>query len=121
MNVLVTGGAGYIGSHLVSALRQAGNAVRVLDLRTLSGEHSADPGCDFIQGNVADRRLDAQVVRDVEAVHHLAWRFYQEFHPEEERREVQENIVREPDRVDRGSDAGDGLGEYRQTPSGLAI
>jgi dTDP-L-rhamnose 4-epimerase len=72
MNVLVTGGAGYIGSHLVSALRQAGHAVRVLDLRTPSGEHPADPGCDFIRGSVTDRNVVAQVARGVEAVYHLA-------------------------------------------------
>lgn len=33
MKVLVTGGAGYIGSHLIGALRQAGHVIRVLDLR----------------------------------------------------------------------------------------
>jgi UDP-glucose 4-epimerase len=92
MNMLVTGGAGYIGSHLVGALRQSGHAVRVLDLRMPSGEHSADPGCDFIQGSVADRPLVAQVVQDVQAVYHLAWRFYHESQPEEERCEIQENI-----------------------------
>jgi UDP-glucose 4-epimerase len=92
MNILVTGGAGYIGSCLVGALRQAGHAVRVLDLRAPSGEHSADPGCDFIQGSATDRRLVAQVVQDVEAIYHLAWRFHHESRPEEERREIQENI-----------------------------
>lgn len=97
MKVLVTGGAGYIGSHLVDALRQAGHAVRVLDINPASGEHLADPGCDFIQGSVADPSLVAQVVRDVEVVYHLAWgfltwRFYPESRPEEERREIQENL-----------------------------
>jgi UDP-glucose 4-epimerase len=92
MNILVTGGAGYIGSHVVSALRRAGHAVRVLDLRTPSGEHSTGPGCGFIQGNVTDRRLATQVAQDVEAVYHLAWRFHHESRPEEERREIQENI-----------------------------
>lgn len=92
MNVLVTGGAGYIGSHLVRALWQAGHAVRMLDLRMPSGEHSADPGCDFIRGSVADRDAVAQAVQGVKAVYHLAWRFHHEFHPEEERCEIQENI-----------------------------
>ncbi len=76
----MTGGAGYIGSHLVDALRQAGHAVRVLDL------HPAN--CDFIQGSLADKNLVAQAMRDVEVIHHLAWGFY----PGEERREIQENL-----------------------------
>jgi UDP-glucose 4-epimerase len=81
MKVLVTGGAGYVGSHLVGALRQAGHAVRVLDLRPVNG--------DSIQSNVADPSLVAQAVRDVEAVYHLAWGFY----PGDERREIQENLL----------------------------
>jgi UDP-glucose 4-epimerase len=80
MKVLVTGGAGYVGSHLVDALRQTGHAVRVLDLRP------AD--CDFIQGSVADPSLVAQAVRDVEVVCHLAWGFY----PGDDQREIQENL-----------------------------
>jgi UDP-glucose 4-epimerase len=97
MKVLVTGGAGYVGSHLVDALQRAGHAVRVLDLQPASGEHLADPGCDFIQGSVADPSLVARAVRDVEVVYHLAWGFltwgfYPEFHPGEERREIQGNL-----------------------------
>jgi UDP-glucose 4-epimerase len=80
MRVLVTGGAGYVGSHLVDALRQAGHAVRVLDLHPANG--------DFVQGSVTDPSLVAQAVRDVEVVYHLAWGFY----PGDERREIQENL-----------------------------
>ncbi len=80
MKALVTGGAGYVGSHLVSTVRQAGHAVRVLDLRPANG--------DLIQGSVTDPSLVAQAVRDVEVVFHLAWGFY----PGDERREIQENL-----------------------------
>jgi UDP-glucose 4-epimerase len=80
MKILVTGGAGYVGSHLVDALRQKGHAVRVLDLRPTNG--------NCIQGSVADPSLVAQAVRDVEVVYHLAWGFY----PGDGRREVQENL-----------------------------
>ncbi len=88
MNVLVTGGAGYIGSHLADVLRQAGHAVRVLDLQPVGGDHPAGPGCDFVQGSVANPRLVARAMRDVEVLYHLAWGFY----PGDERREVQENL-----------------------------
>jgi UDP-glucose 4-epimerase len=80
MKVLVTGGAGYVGSHLVNALRQARQMVRVLDLQPANG--------DFIQGNIADPSLVAQAVQGVEVIYHLAWGFYSG----DERHEVQENL-----------------------------
>jgi UDP-glucose 4-epimerase len=88
MKALVTGGAGYIGSHLVGALRQAGHEVRVLDMDPVNSEHLATPGSDFIQGSVADPSLVAQAVRGVEVVYHLAWGFYSG----DEWREIQENL-----------------------------
>jgi UDP-glucose 4-epimerase len=81
MRVLVTGGAGHIGSQLRGALRQAGYAVRVLDLQQANG--------DFVRGNVADSNAIARAVRDVQVVCHLAWGFY----PGDERREIQENLL----------------------------
>jgi nucleoside-diphosphate-sugar epimerase len=68
MRVLVTGGAGRIGSQLADALQQEGHAVRVLDLQPANG--------DFIQGNLADSIVVAQALRDVEVVYHLAWGFF---------------------------------------------
>lgn len=81
MRVLVTGGVGYVGSHLVNTLRQAGHVVRALDLRPANG--------DFFQGSVANKNLVAQAVQDVEVIYHLAWAFY----PGDERPEMQENLL----------------------------
>ena len=97
MNVLVTGGNGYIGSHLVGALLQAGHAVRVLDLQPPTGGHQPAPGHDFMQGSVTDPTVVAQAVQDVEVICHLAWnflawRFYPQIRPDAERREIQENL-----------------------------
>ena len=79
--VLVTGGAGFIGSHLVPQLRAAGYAVRVLD--TLSPQiHGAVPAnlewlandadVEFHRGSVADPSALAKALGGVSAIVHLA-------------------------------------------------
>ena len=75
--VLVTGGAGFIGSHLVDALRHC--TVRVLD--DLSTGKEANLGdarkngrLEFVHGDIRDRGLVAKLLRDVDVVFHLACR-----------------------------------------------
>lgn len=73
MTVLVTGGAGYIGSHTVRALRDAGHDVVVLD--SLEYGHSeAVLGAPLVVGDIADRALVQRVIREhaVDAVVHFA-------------------------------------------------
>lgn len=73
MNVLVTGGAGYIGSHAVAALREQGHTPVVLD--TLEGGNRAAVGdAELIVGDVADRELVAKALQEfnIEAVMHFA-------------------------------------------------
>jgi UDP-glucose-4-epimerase GalE len=63
MNVLVTGGAGYIGSHTVRALRAAGHQVVVLDsLETGARESLLDT--PLVVGDIADSELVRQLCRD---------------------------------------------------------
>lgn len=71
--VLVTGGAGYIGSHTVRALRAAGRSVVVLDSLEL-GEADAVLDAELVVGNIADGDLVGRVLRDhdVSAVVHFA-------------------------------------------------
>jgi len=72
---LVTGGAGFIGSHIASALTKDGARVRVLDdLSTGHRENIDEIGGDveFIQGSVADEDLLNKVLEDVELVFHEA-------------------------------------------------
>jgi UDP-glucose 4-epimerase len=95
MRALVTGGAGYLGSHLADALLQAGHEVCVLDLEAVVPQH---PQCEVIVGSVTDAGLVARAVQDVEIVFHLAWsfrtwRFYPQSRPDEERREMEENLL----------------------------
>ena len=72
---LVTGGAGFIGSHIAAALMADGARVRVLDdLTTGHRENIEEIGgdLDFIHGSVADEQLLNKVLEDVEVVFHEA-------------------------------------------------
>lgn len=73
--VLVTGGAGYIGSHVVLQLVEAGERVVVLDDLS-TGFRDAVIGAELIVGNVGDQTLVARVLRehDVDTVMHFAAR-----------------------------------------------
>lgn len=73
MNILVTGGAGYIGSHAVRLLSRAGHDVWVYD-NLSQGHRSAVPAGRLIEGELADRdRLTAVLSnRRIEAVMHFA-------------------------------------------------
>lgn len=54
MNLFVTGGAGYVGSHCVRRLVAAGHRVTVFDSLEFGHRAAVDPGADFVQGNLAD-------------------------------------------------------------------
>lgn len=73
--ILITGGAGFIGSHLTDALLAKGYAVRILDdLSTgkLSNLPQAHPKVQFIEGDVANAEVVNQAVTGCQAVVHLA-------------------------------------------------
>lgn len=73
MKVLVTGGAGYIGSHTVRQLHGAGHDVVVLDTLEF-GRREAVGDTPFVQGDTGDTALVERVLRDerIEAVIHFA-------------------------------------------------
>ncbi len=72
--VLITGGAGFIGSHLAGALLAAGHRVRVLD--DLSAQPRANGrlagAVEVVKGDVRDAHCVGQALRDVAVVFHLA-------------------------------------------------
>ncbi|TWC36230.1 UDP-glucose 4-epimerase [Pseudomonas sp. SJZ079] len=73
--VLVTGGAGFIGSHLVDALLAQGHAVRVLDNLSMGRRGNLPlehPRLQLIEGDVADAALVLEAVAGCSAVVHLA-------------------------------------------------
>jgi UDP-glucose 4-epimerase len=73
MNVLVTGGAGYIGSHTVRQLTAAGHRVVVLDSMEF-GHRDAVIEAELVVGNIADRDLVTELClrNDIEQVVHFA-------------------------------------------------
>lgn len=75
MKVLVAGGAGFIGSHLVESLLARGDEVRVLD----NFDQSYDPSLkrarargELVDGDIRDERLVREALRGVDAITHLA-------------------------------------------------
>lgn len=77
MRILVTGGAGFIGSHLVDALVKAGHEVRVLDCLEpqVHGKQRPEylnPGAEYVDGDVRNRDLLRKTLRGIEVVFHQA-------------------------------------------------
>jgi UDP-glucose 4-epimerase len=74
MSILITGGAGYIGSVTTELLRARGEAVVVLDNLSRGFRDAVAPEVPFYQGNVGDRELVTRIVRehDVDACVHFA-------------------------------------------------
>ena len=77
MKILVTGGAGFIGSHTVDALIDKGYDVRILDILqpTVHPKGKPDhvhPKAEFIQGDASDKAVMEQALDGVSAVYHFA-------------------------------------------------
>ena len=74
MGVLVTGGAGYIGSHVVLALLEAGEEVTVLDDFSAGVRSAVPPQAKVVVGDIADSVLVTRVIEEgrIDAVLHFA-------------------------------------------------
>ena len=76
-NILVTGGAGFIGSHLVDALVERGHRVRVLDALVPQVHNNGaplylNPAAEFVQGDVCDPAAVKAALDDIDVVFHKA-------------------------------------------------
>jgi dTDP-L-rhamnose 4-epimerase len=85
MRILVTGGAGFIGSHTCDRLLALGHEVTVLDalmppVHRTSTPVNLPPEVDFYRGDVRNRDLLANLLRRTDAVYHLA--AYQDYMPD---------------------------------------
>lgn len=73
MNVLITGGAGFIGSHLVESQLSQGHQVRVVDLHLgRLREALPHPRLEVMQGDIRDARLLERGLAGMDVVYHLA-------------------------------------------------
>src|SRR6516162_11027902 len=76
---LVTGGAGFIGSHLVDRLLEKGHRVRVFDnfvvgRRANLDQHAGKPALEIIEADIADKRVVKDACAGVNRIFHLAAR-----------------------------------------------
>ena len=74
LNVLVTGGAGYIGSHAVLALIDAGHRPFVIDNLVTGFRWAVAEDAGFYQGDISDSELVESIIRDehIDAIMHFA-------------------------------------------------
>jgi UDP-glucose 4-epimerase len=72
VKVLVTGGAGFIGSHLVDALVARGDHVVVIDDLNTGYRENVNARAEFVEGSVADDSLVRDAMRQCELVFHQA-------------------------------------------------
>ncbi|MCB0022691.1 MAG: NAD-dependent epimerase/dehydratase family protein, partial [Caldilinea sp.] len=72
MNILVTGGAGFIGSHTVDAALAAGHSVRVLDDLSTGTAANLPDSAELLTGDVTDLAAVEQALQGCDAVIHLA-------------------------------------------------
>ncbi|TGL44563.1 UDP-glucose 4-epimerase GalE [Leptospira perdikensis] len=73
MRVLVTGGAGYIGSHIVLELMELGHEILVVDDMEKGNEANLFPGNEFIKGEIQNPEILKQIfAKKIDAVFHFA-------------------------------------------------
>jgi len=72
IKLLVTGGAGFIGSHLVDALIERGFGVRVIDNLSGGKKERVNPMAEFVEGDIRDFEAVKKVMEGVNYVFHLA-------------------------------------------------
>jgi UDP-glucose 4-epimerase len=72
MKYLVTGGCGFIGSHLVDALSADGHVVRILDNLSTGTPTYKPPGVEFIHGDITESEIVADAMDGMDGCFHLA-------------------------------------------------
>lgn len=92
MAILVTGGAGYIGSHAARTLRRSGYEVLIYD-NLSSGFHRLAKGFELVEGDIGDESKLRQVLARVDAVMHFAAHAYVGESVENPRKYFRNNVL----------------------------
>jgi UDP-glucose 4-epimerase len=71
-HILVTGGAGFIGSHLTDRLIESGAKVRILDNLLTGDRQNLNPKAEFIEGDIRDQATVEKALDGIDVVYHLA-------------------------------------------------
>lgn len=69
---LVTGGCGFIGSHLTDKLLESGHSVRILDDLSTGKRSNVSEACEIVVGDVSDSAVVAQCMEGMDGCFHLA-------------------------------------------------
>ncbi|MBW3015141.1 UDP-glucose 4-epimerase GalE [Candidatus Woesearchaeota archaeon] len=95
MKILVTGGAGYIGSHTVRALVKEGHSVVVFDNLVYGHKEAVPSEVKFVEGDLKDKELVLKVLMDekIEAVMHFAAYAYVGESVENPRKYFENNVI----------------------------
>ena len=72
LRVLVTGGAGFIGSHLCELLQKNGSLVSVIDDLSSGKHENIPPGINFVEASICDKATISQILDEIDVVFHLA-------------------------------------------------
>jgi UDP-glucose 4-epimerase len=72
VSYLVTGGAGFVGSHLVENLLESGHRVRVLDDLSTGSLDNLPAAAEFVEGDITDAETVERAFEDIDGCFHLA-------------------------------------------------
>lgn len=104
-NVLITGGAGLIGSHLAAELVEGGSSVRVVDDLSKGDQARVPAGAEFVQADITDPLAVAEVLtEEIDIVFHLA--AYTDTNYDDDRKLFEENTAMTYNVLERMEDVG---------------
>lgn len=94
MNILVTGGAGFIGSHIADAYIKAGHSVVIVDDLSTGRQQNINKKAEFIQCDIRDEQID-EILRDynIDVVNHQAAQMNVRFSVENPMYDAEVNII----------------------------